>query len=97
MRIELLRDAEADFLGALRFYAYQSPQAAEKFDREFQRICERLLKFPRLGVPEFEPVRKYSFNRFPFSLFYTLDNEVIYILAVAHQARRPGYWKDRLK
>jgi hypothetical protein len=26
-----------------------------------------------------------------------LHDDIVYIVAVAHQSRHPGYWKDRLK
>jgi hypothetical protein len=35
-------------------------------------------------------------QRFPFSVVYLDDPELIAIIAVAHTKRRPGYWKGRL-
>jgi hypothetical protein len=32
---------------------------------------------------------------FPFSVVYRLRPEEIVILAVAHQKRKPGYWRGR--
>lgn len=34
-------------------------------------------------------------SRFPYHLVYLLGDEVIHVLAVAHDYRRPGYWKSR--
>jgi hypothetical protein len=35
-------------------------------------------------------------QKFPYSLFYTIDSGDLLILAVAHHRRRPGYWVGRL-
>ena len=41
-------------------------------------------------------VRRKSLARFPYSVLYTVDPDVLYIVAVAHQKRRPNYWLRRL-
>jgi len=38
---------------------------------------------------------RYVVQRFPFSIYYTVENENIYIYAVAHSSRKPYYWKER--
>jgi hypothetical protein len=34
---------------------------------------------------------------FPFSLLFRIDGEGLFVVAVAHQRRRPGYWRRRLR
>jgi len=34
--------------------------------------------------------------RFPYSMTYSIENDFILIIAVAHQNRNPDYWKDRV-
>jgi hypothetical protein len=34
--------------------------------------------------------------RFLHLLFYRVERERIFIVAVAHHRRRPGYWRSRL-
>jgi toxin ParE1/3/4 len=36
-----------------------------------------------------------SLHRFPFTLIYAPSSHVLYVLAVAHDRRRPGYWLSR--
>ena len=44
-----------------------------------------------------EDIRIYNTRRFPFSIYYAYekDEDIIIIIAVAHQKRNPGYWKQR--
>jgi toxin ParE1/3/4 len=34
--------------------------------------------------------------RFPYAVVYSLIDDAVYVLAVAHSRRRPFYWQDRL-
>jgi hypothetical protein len=36
-------------------------------------------------------------RRFPFRVVYELQPDRIWIVAVAHLSRRPGYWTRRLE
>jgi toxin ParE1/3/4 len=40
--------------------------------------------------------RRFVLQRFPFSIVYLDDPDLVVIIAVAHSKRRPGYWKERL-
>jgi len=49
-------------------------------------------------APEIDSgIRRLVLAKFPFSLIYEVDGEVILIVAVAHLRRRPQYWSERLK
>jgi len=39
--------------------------------------------------------RRSLVNRFPFGILYSVQNDQIYILAVMHLHKEPGYWKKR--
>jgi len=40
--------------------------------------------------------RRLVLRRFPFSIIYLDDPDVVSIVVVAHSKRKPGYWKARL-
>lgn len=42
-----------------------------------------------------EEYRRYLLNHFPYGLIYRIDSELIFIIAVTHLQRKPGYWKTR--
>jgi toxin ParE1/3/4 len=41
-------------------------------------------------------VQRRQIKDFPFTIFYANEPEKIFILAIAHTSRRPGYWKKRI-
>ena len=57
----------------------------------------RLVKAYPLASAEIEPeIRRRIFPRFPYSVIYGIDGQLIVIIAVAHFHRAPRYWVDRL-
>jgi hypothetical protein len=43
-------------------------------------------------------LRRFALNdRFPFSIVYSIQGDTLFVIAVAHASRRPGYWKRRTK
>ncbi len=42
-----------------------------------------------------EAVAFYAMERFPYSVMYSVVGNVIRVLAVAHDRRRPFYWSRR--
>jgi hypothetical protein len=45
------------------------------------------------GHPE---IRRAPLERFPYRLIYAVGEDELFVLAIAHERRRPGYWGDRL-
>jgi len=41
--------------------------------------------------------RRYLLNRFPYALIYTIEDDTVYVAAIMHLKRKPGYWWDRGK
>lgn len=88
--------ARAEVSEATRWYLdVAGPTIAEAFEREIDAAVRLLLRFPGLGAPGPRASRKLRLDGFPYTLHYQLDGELIRILALAHQSRRPGYWRGR--
>lgn len=58
---------------------------------------ELISKYPHMWAKNSENTRKAVLRKYPFNLIYSLLNENIYILAIAHQNREPEYWIDRIR
>jgi len=39
--------------------------------------------------------RRALLNDFPYSVIYRIKGDVVEIVAIMHQRRKPGYWADR--
>jgi toxin ParE1/3/4 len=65
---------------------------------EVRGTLQRLEKQPLLGAPVLRaaPARRVWLASFPLSVVYFSEQNTLFVVAVAHAKRRPGYWRDRL-
>jgi plasmid stabilization system protein ParE len=78
------------------FYEAATSGLGTRFLDEIQRIVNILRDHPELGQPVGRGLRRALLHRFPFSLIYSVEIDAILIVAVAHQRRQPGYWRNRI-
>jgi len=64
----------------------------DEFDAVLVRIHAMPRRFPLVGDTRF---RRALFKRFPYCVVYWPSDEVISVLAVAHQHAEPLYWLHR--
>jgi plasmid stabilization system protein ParE len=62
-----------------------------------ENAVNQVVEFPKAAPFVWGEVRGKVVSRFPYTLMYRVDDEVVVILAVAHQKQRPEYWVDRLR
>lgn len=93
--VDILPAAEAEIGEAFSWYFERSPLAADAFRTEtFQAIDG--LTTDALMWPEVEDgIRRHILRHFPYTVIYETQGNTVTVLAVAHQRRKPGYWRNR--
>ena len=94
--VEFHPEAQDEFVSAAQFYEDRTKWLGLDFIRTIQRTYERLLEFPATGAPFGRRFRRVLVPKFPYGLLYRVEPDRIYIIAVMHLHRRPGYWRSRL-
>ena len=77
------------------FYHRQAAGLGGEFLDEVAHTEQVLLAFPLTGRPLRGLIRRFGLRRFPYDLIYEVRADQLYVLAVAHQRRKPDYWADR--
>lgn len=90
-----LPPAEEEMVEASHFYEAESSELGLEFLDDVQRVIDTLREHPKLGQQVGRNLRRALLRRFPFSLIYSEEPDGILVVAVAHQRRRPGYWRWR--
>lgn len=89
-------EAENEFRAAASYYEGQQAGLGDDFvaevEQAVQRIAQMPQSFPLHGSAGF---RKCLLRRFPYTLYFLELQDRIWVAAVAHQRRRPGYWSHR--
>ncbi|MGH7389869.1 MAG: type II toxin-antitoxin system RelE/ParE family toxin [Candidatus Rokuibacteriota bacterium] len=94
--VEFHPDAQDEFISAAQFYERQTEGLDLDFIATVQRAYERLSEFPASGAPFGRRLRRLLVPKFPYGLLYRVVPQRIYVIAVMHLHRRPGYWRSRL-
>jgi plasmid stabilization system protein ParE len=94
--VEFHPEAQDEFISAAQFYESETEGLGLDFVATVQRAYERLPEFPASGARFGRRLRRLLVPKFPYGLLYRVEPERIFIIAVMHLHRRPGYWRSRL-
>jgi toxin ParE1/3/4 len=86
--------ARTDVLEAKAFYRRESEQTPRDFASELRRALQKIREHPQIGVPYELGTRRFIMSRFHHSVVYYVRGEGIFVVAVEHHSRKPGYWHD---
>ena len=96
MIVSLAPEAEQELIQGALFYAREAnAELGQAFIAEFERSAELLREQPRLGAGWKSTTRRLPLRRFPYSIVYQLRDTEVRVLALAHQSRKPGFWRGR--
>ena len=88
-------EAETELEEAALFYESRLAGLGRSFAVEVERTISLVREFPEAGSSVGPNWRRVVVARFPYAIVYRHDPDAIVIVAVAHQRRRPGYWRRR--
>jgi plasmid stabilization system protein ParE len=80
---------------AVQYYEFEYSGLGQRFKEEIRKAALRIAEYPHAFSIERGDVRKCLLHRFPYKLLYSIENDHILIIAVAHQHRKPDYWVGR--
>ncbi len=90
------READEEFTEALRHYFGINPELGGRFYDEIERLIDKARLHPR-RYREFDPpARRLLAQDFPYALVYLDEPDCVWVIAVMHLKRQPGYWRQRL-
>ncbi len=95
MTLELHPEADAEFAAQVEYYEDTQPGLGERFYREVIACLNWITAnatLPRVR----KDYRRVNLKVFPFYVAYVVEGDLVWVLAVAHGYRRPGYWRKRL-
>ena len=92
-----LAAARLEYLSEVAYYSDIEPGLGLRFADAVEEATSRALAFPLAGSPSVSGTRRLLLKDFPFSLIYRVEHRGILGVALAAHARRPGYWRSRLR
>lgn len=94
-RVRLHPLADDELLSTTDWYIARSATAAAGFVREIEHAMQRIGEAPeRFPLTRFGR-RRFVLLNYPFDVVYRILPDEVEIIAIAHHARRSGYWRNR--
>jgi toxin ParE1/3/4 len=90
-------EADADFAEAVRYYSEIAPDLGVRFYRAMERLIRDVCAHPERFCRFDPPARRHFSAEFPYAIIYVEEPDRVWIVAIMHMKRRPGYWRQRLK
>jgi len=88
-------EAEVDAFEAATWYEREREGLGSAFLRRLRRVFGRIengpLQFPLVTAD----IRRALLGRFPFGVFFFVEDDVATVIAVMHLHRHPRSWEDR--
>jgi plasmid stabilization system protein ParE len=97
MKLEVLREAEDEAARETDFNEGEEIGLGRAFIDDLQRTLRLITE----GPLHFQQLRKRAnlrmalFDRFPFKVIYEVEPDLVRVIAICHQKRRPQYWRSR--
>jgi plasmid stabilization system protein ParE len=91
-------EALAELKEATSWYERERPRLGVDFALAVEQAVDRVRELPGAFpvVMERPLVRRALLRRFPYAVVFTVHQDTIHLLAVAHAKRRPLYWAHRV-
>jgi plasmid stabilization system protein ParE len=88
--------ARAELIEAQDWYEGEASGLGRRFRQAIEVLVDRMSENPRQFPVVFKNVRRALLRRFPYSLFFVVEDETILVVACFHASRDPSQWQERI-
>ncbi len=97
MKVRLLSWANKEIAFSAQYYLEEAgARIADRFLDEIKAAQANIGEAPELYRIYGKDIRVARLLTFPYSIYFRVKTSEIVVVAVSHNSRRPGYWRDRL-
>ena len=95
LKIRIVPEAVEEIHNAVEWYDDQRAGLGSAFLLSIEGAMSKIKRIPE-AFPKIEGnIRRIRTKRFPYGIYYFVEEDTAVVLAVLHGARKPGLWKDR--
>ncbi len=88
-------EAEQDIEDAAKWYEQQRVNLGTDFAEEVEKKGDDIEGNPLMYEKVYQSLHRAVVERFPFNIFYIIEDKSIIVVAVMHGSRHPKRWKKR--
>src|SRR6267154_550008 len=95
--LEFTAATREDIREIVWWYRNEQEGLEERFLLSLKASTDSLLKNPQIYQINFQSIRSLLLKRFPYRLYYFIENSSIVVLGVIHTKRNPKLIRKRVK
>jgi toxin ParE1/3/4 len=95
LKIIIKPSAEEDLDVVVKWYHLENEKLAAAFLFEFKDAVSVVSLAPLGFQKRHKNIRAFSLKKFPYNIYYIVDNNTMFIIAILHQKRNPKLWRKR--
>ncbi len=88
-------DIEQEVKDSYEWYENQAVGLGDDFLVELETAYQAIIELPNTWPKFHKNFRRFLLSKFPFSVIYRFSRDTIFVVAVMHNSRKPGYWNER--
>ncbi|MBI5216080.1 MAG: type II toxin-antitoxin system RelE/ParE family toxin [Ignavibacteriae bacterium] len=96
-RVEFWKEAADEFLDAVRWYEERSAGLGREFLRSLDICLSNIRRYPKLYPEIYRTARRALLRKFPYALYYVIQEETIIVIAILHTSRHPKLLRKRMR
>jgi hypothetical protein len=94
-------DAQREYDADVEWYEARGTGLGDRLETAVDDLVYTVREWPDSGAiwpgwDSIPAVRSRRVAGFPYRLVYLVQPDALVVVALAHQKRKPGYWRDRL-
>jgi len=97
VNVVLHPEADLELEEGVSYYASIDRELGVRFLGEMRCLIREIGEHPKTFRQFDPPARRHFSTWFPYGIIYLEQQDRLWIVAVMHMKRRPGYWKQRTK
>ena len=82
----------AELIEAQDWYEGEASGLGQRFRQAIDAMVARMRDNPRQFPTVFKNVRRALLRRFPYSLFFVIEDDILIVIACFHASRDPSHW-----
>ncbi|ANF51426.1 plasmid stabilization system protein [Chryseobacterium glaciei] len=90
-------EAENDLDEAIEWYKEQNENLPEQLLNEVETGLNKIQKYPEHYQKRYKEIRITFTKKFPYGIYYTVENEIIFVHAILHNKQNPKNINKRTK
>ena len=87
--------ARTELIEAQDWYEGEAIGLGRRFRQAVDALIERISDNPRQFPIVLKNARRGLLRRFPYSLFFVVEDELLIVIACFHASRDPSHWQKR--